>query len=995
MVNSDSKHTGARAGPGVKWSGRFRVAQSQIQQTREHSNNVRKPLPPGDKIILPSSVLPGVLSAAAASNRSNTELSSTSHPTLRSPVGSGLASTKPSDISQNPDHHPYGHSEDLHQSQQLLSQPLTFRIVNAANERVVYAGVREFSAEEGEVVLSSFLKNVLGTYDVTPLDNVARNNDALMREADEEDHRPLLAIHAVQLPKGTHVKLRPLEAGYDPEDWKALLEEHLRTNYTTLTRGEILAVPSGRLRKEGISRSSHEGAHRIRLAVENNGTGGDRRAGGNTENGVEEGDTFKFIIDAFQPESDGICIVDTDLEVDIEALNEEQARETVKRITAKAKASNRLNGIADVGVEHVGSSKESDISRGGNLDLFKPQNGVVTVGNYIDYEISSWDRTRGLEITLEMGDDIDDTDHTTDTTGNQSSDNESSNGCMLDLLVSPFGARQRERPRTDRFVRADFDETGAKRIGITPAEMEEMMGVGQTAQAIWVAVHSSHSSDTNSAHENKININERKTTRKRMFKISVSVVDSTADGPLDAEFVSNTASTGIEKAGETGEVQCKNCNQWVPEQRLILHENFCLRNNIRCKECGKVFQKRSLTWEQHWHCHLPHYLSSKLLVSVNHKSELSSSLPSEVSFHGNTSTSYSKHIHLFHTTYSCSACARNDTKTFPSLIALAHHRTTTCPAKPILCQFCHLLVPQGGDPDADVPVPEVVVSGLTPHELEDGARTTECHLCNRIVRLRDMSSHLLHHEIEKKRRVAPRVCRNILCGKLVVGGAASSNSNSSLSNNIGLCGTCYGPLYVAQYDPDGKGLRRRVERRYLSQLLTGCGRPWCANKYCKTGRMNQEQEKSKDNGTDNSSTDESKTLVSMTTRTALPLIKPFLEGLFEVDNAEDAKSANGATTTTDNSVAISSKPAAHQMPLHFCVDGASQRRRTVAEVMAATTTTAANIASNISSHARANTVGKARRWALGWWITALELKGTENIEGAIAWLEGYAPEIEG
>ena len=971
MVYSDSKRIGARSEPGMKWSGQFRV------------NNGQKALPPGDKIILPSSVLSGLLSAAASGNSTKT-LSSTSYPTFWSPFANGMNTEAPFDSSQYLDNHFHSGSEDRQQSQQLLSHPLTFRIVNAANGRVVYAGVREFSAEEGEVVLSSFLKSVLGIDDVLPLDNVPRNDDLAMGEADEEDQRPLLAVHAVQLPKGTHVKLRPLEAGYDPEDWKALLEEHLRTNYTTLTRGEILTVPSRRMRNEGSDKLTGEDAQRAGSTMESNETRRDRRA--------EEEDTFKFIIDAFQPESDGICIVDTDLEVDIEALNEEQARETVRRITAKAKASNRPNGPVDTGIGHSGSSKESNTSVGGNLDLFKPQSGFVAAGNYVDYKISSWDRTRGLEITLEIGDDIDDND---DTSRGQSNDNEGSNGCMLDLLVSPFGARQRARPRTDEFVLADFSETNSKRIRIMPAEIEEIVGVGQTAEEIWIAVHLSAGGNVSNARDSKVNVYGGDVTRKRIFRISASVVDSTPEGAIHAESVSNTSIVVAGGTGEPGEIQCKNCNQWIPEQRLVLHENFCLRNNIVCKKCAKVFQKRSATWEQHWHCHLPHDLSSTSLASINHKSISSSSFPSVPFFNGNTSTSYSKHIHLFHTTYSCSACARTETKPFPSLIALAHHRTTTCPAKPILCQFCHLLVPQGGDPDADTPVPEVIISGLTPHELEDGARTTECHLCDRIVRLRDMSSHMLHHELEKKRRVTPMVCRNVLCGKIIGEGAASSSNSNSLSNNIGLCSTCFGPLYVAQYDPDGKSLKRRVERRYLSQLLTGCGRSWCMNSYCKTGRANQERDKSKDSSFDSISTDEDKKSISMTTRTALPLIKPFLEGLFKVDTAGSASSTNGiSATTTGNSVAISLNPASQQTALHFCVDEASQRRRTVAEVMAATTNTAANAAGNNSSHARGTTAGKARRWALGWWITALELKGTEKIEGAIFWLEGFAPEIE-
>lgn len=987
MENPRSKRPVAPPEPGIKWSGQYRVAQSQIQHTPQHGDNVQKPLPPGDKIILPPSALQALLSAIA-SKRLSKPLSSTNYPPFWSPSVSGMNIGASFDSSQHLDDHPYDRLEDLQQSQQLLPHPLMFRIVNSATGRIVYAGVREFSAEEGEVVLSSFLKSVLG------INNAPRNDDVVMGETDEEDQRPFLAIHAVQLPKGTHVKLRPLEAGYDPEDWKALLEEHLRANYTTLTRGEILAVPSGKIRKDGVTKSSYEAAQRADSAVESNGVSRDGKVANKRENGVEEEDVFKFIIDTFQPDSDGICIVDTDLEVDIEALNEEQARETVRRITAKAKAkaSNRLNGSTDTGIKNAGSSKETDPLIGGNLDLFKPKSGLVTTGDYIDYEISSWDRTRGLEITLEIGDLIDDK---IDTFGSQSNDDKGGNACMLDLLVSPFGPRQRARPRTDEFVLADFSEASSKKIRIMPAELEEIMGVGQATQEIWVAVYASDGRDTSSVRNGKGNAYEGDTTRKRMFKVSASVTDSTADGAVDAESVSSATISGPDRTGEPGEVQCKNCNQWIPEQRLVLHENFCLRNNVVCKDCAKVFQKRSATWEQHWHCHLPHDLSSTILASINYKSASSSSFPLVPSFSGNTSTSYSKHTRLFHAIYNCSACARSDNKSFPSLVALAHHRITICPAKLILCQFCHLLVPQDGDSNADTPAPEVVISGLTPHELEDGARTTECHLCDRIVRLRDMSSHILHHELEKKRRVTPRVCRNVLCGRIIGDGTAISNSNNkSLSNNIGLCSTCFGPLYVSQYDPDGKSLKRRVERRYLSQMLTGCGRSWCTNTYCKTGRANQKPDRNEDSNISSGNTGEDGKSAPMTTRVALPLIKPSLEGLFEIDTAGSARDTNCVAAATSNNVAVTSKPSSQQTPLHFCVDEASQRRRTIAEVMAATASTATDSGGNTSSHTRGTTVDKVRRWALGWWIVALEVKGTENIEGAIGWLEGYAPEIE-
>ena len=105
-----------------------------------------------------------------------------------------------------------------------------------------------------------------------------------------------------------------------------------------------------------------------------------------------------------------------------------------------------------------------------------------------------------------------------------------------------------------------------------------------------------------------------------------------------------------------------------------------------------------------------------------------------------------------------------------------------------------------------------------------------------------------------------------------------------------LCGDCFGPLYVANYDPEGKALRRRIERRLLQQLIAGCGKPWCSNAdACRTGKKNN-------TGMDG----------AITTKEALPLLKPVMDEL-----------AKGGTSD-----------------LKFCVDEASQTRRVVAGMMA-------------------------------------------------------------
>ena len=775
--------------PSLKWSAQFSVSATPRGQTL-----------PGDKITLPPSALGQLLTASSNLAAENARQDLPAY----DPYNSATYSA-------------YKQAESQYEDQrQQLPYPLTFRLVNPGNGRVVYAGIREFSAEEGEAVLSSFLQETLGLTEHRMEEEDAAKNDAGEENATLE---PTITVHAKQLPKGIFVKLRPLEPGYDPEDWKALLEQHLRQNYTTLTNGEVLVVPGGR------------GLH-----------------------GKEE---FRFLIDGFKPDANGVCIVDTDLEVDIEALNEEQARETLKRIAAKI---TRAPGT------------DQGSSQGGDLDLFKAQEGRVLPGEYVDYQLSSWNRAQPVEFELHGLDGEDD----------------------VDLLVSPLAATQRAKPRIDEYLFSDFDSRPKKRIRLEPSNVEL-----EHAEALYVSVHAFAPTEflvnghSESSHDS---------SKPRVFTLR-------ARHPDPDEYMKDTSAHDAEIPPNPEDMRCKNCNQWVPKRTLMLHENFCLRNNILCpKGCGQVFQKRSPENENHWHC--PHDAC-----------------------YGNTPVSHEKHDTLHHPSkvLRCSECGTQET--FSSIPALAHHRTTTCPAKLILCRFCHLVVPQEGDPN--VPNAEALLSGMTPHELADGARTTECHLCSKIVRLRDMETHLKNHDLDRLSRPPPILCRNINCGRTLDVCAKSGDTRAGTrmgqgpGNDVGLCSVCFGPLYVSMYDPENKALRRRIERKYLQQLLTGCGKDWCRDEYCKTGRKNLDLN------------------TNITTKNALPMIKPFLDGL-----------AKGQAA----------------MPLHFCVDAASQKRKTLSEMLAA------------EDGGPAGKGGYGREWCLG----ALEAE-SGDLDAARQWLKNWAP----
>ncbi|KAL8795146.1 MAG: hypothetical protein Q9195_002301 [Heterodermia aff. obscurata] len=629
--------TSSADSPPLKWSSQFTVISAS-----------ETPPLKGDRIILPQLALEQLLSAATTTVKVDAPVRTSDYDPFN-PYSVAAARQI---------------QQDTFEKQQNLPHPLTFRLVNPENGRVVYAGIREFSAGDDKIGISAFLRESLGIGQKALHESESRNgNEGSLVESSHER----LTVHVQELQKGTYIRLRPLEAGYDPEDWKALLERYLRDNFTTLTNGEILSVSAGK-------------------------------------------EEYRFLVDQLKPSNEAVSLIDTDMEVDIEALNEEQARETLKQ---------RMKKIQRV----PGTNEGSSVGRVVTLD--EDISGQVRPEEYVDYTLEDWDRTQSLEITL-TADDVDDD---------------------MDLYISPAGPKQRARPREEEHVFSDLSTKSSKHIKIQPTNTAL-----ENAEALWVSVGSYRvmTDDQSNADQG------------HPFRFHLTISSGTSiKSDTEMDMLSD-------EAAHTDETKCKNCHQWVPSRTMILHENFCFRNNILCPHCTTVFQKSSPAWQNHWHC--PHDPS-----------------------HGTTPTSHQKHNTLFHTPRPCPNCTYHATNT-PDL---AHHRTTTCPQKPILCTFCHLLVPQQGPDDPSPTDPEVILSGLTPHELADGARTTECHLCGKIVRLRDMAAHLKHHDLQRLTRPTPRICRNINCGRVLDSVSKSGDvkpQSSEQGNELGVCETCFGPL---------------------------------------------------------------------------------------------------------------------------------------------------------------------------------------------------------
>jgi hypothetical protein len=202
-----------------------------------------------------------------------------------------------------------------------------------------------------------------------------------------------------------------------------------------------------------------------------------------------------------------------------------------------------------------------------------------------------------------------------------------------------------------------------------------------------------------------------------------------------------------------------------------------------------------------------------------------------------------------------------------------------CPKKLVHCRYCRNLAPRG-EMATD---PHGKLLGLTQHESYCGTRTVSCTICKKFVRLREVDIHMELHKAARQQQPLPfQLCRNANC----VGARICDQTDAG---RLGLCQTCFGPLWTNTYDPDSRQLVSRIARRYHQQLTEGCHHAWCANKYCATGS------KEKKEGT-------------ALTLALVELVQP-LECL---------------TTKT---------PLKEETRFYFCVDEATTRRRFLADLL--------------------------------------------------------------
>lgn len=137
--------------------------------------------------------------------------------------------------------------------------------------------------------------------------------------------------------------------------------------------------------------------------------------------------------------------------------------------------------------------------------------------------------------------------------------------------------------------------------------------------------------------------------------------DGVSKFKVTARVTQATSCNHTEEVLTEDSVHCENCGSMIPKGTMVLHERFCLRNNIRCpRGCGAVFKRSSEEFENHWHCDKCDYIGSV--------------------------TEKDKHGSYFHQERTC-ACGEFKCE---SIIDLSKHRKTECSLKLIICRFCRV-----------------------------------------------------------------------------------------------------------------------------------------------------------------------------------------------------------------------------------------------------------------------------------------------------------------
>ncbi|KAG0319626.1 hypothetical protein BGZ99_005001, partial [Dissophora globulifera] len=232
---------------------------------------------------------------------------------------------------------------------------------------------------------------------------------------------------------------------------------------------------------------------------------------------------YGFVVEELKPEpGEAVCITDTDLEVDIVPLEASSPFGESSSVLAEgqqARDGSLRRSLLRIGVESSGS---------------------VNIGEYQYWSIDIPNKDADIQVRVDVQEPGD-----------------------LDLLVStrmPVSLQDHNW--------ANFEAIGARIITISASDPDYTTPQDDT---IHIAVYGRAAPGIEPSLSNSSD----------HVPYSICVRYDSKETPLHQPSMPTDAMPETNNQGVPGYQECSNCGSWIPAQSLILHSNFCLRNNIR------------------------------------------------------------------------------------------------------------------------------------------------------------------------------------------------------------------------------------------------------------------------------------------------------------------------------------------------------------------------------------------------------------------------------
>lgn len=442
---------------------------------------------------------------------------------------------------------------------------LLFQICRTGRPKPVqYVGVKEFSAPDQCIVCPRWIMDALQIQDGDAVDIV--NAD---------------------IPKGTYVKLQPVTPDFhDVPNHKAVLESAILFHYTCLSRGDPIRF-------------------------------------------YYDGKVFKLFVEEYNPpDAPAICVIDTDLLVDV-------SPPVISAGSARAKQTNQ---------EHT------------PLFLLQPLRANIERSDRYHYYRLLLKASDMHMNDKKSDDDDDDDDDISDKDSDIISDDEMDNDLVLSLQVHNGDC-----------------EMFADNVTIRPQLQKHTYGTPLHA----------HTTEPNTLRI-PMNVHNR-------FFISVMAYNGPVDYSINASIQPHQNHPNERLIGEHGknllqhiyspeksnqnddddEYICDHCMKPIPPHVYDMHIIQCARHNYKCTECGAVVPVKERM--HHWHCPDCGILTQEYIhAHCVHCPRILH--PEQVE----------KHIALVHTPLVCE-CGQER-----HLEALLQHRKTECMYTEVQCIYCQV-----------------------------------------------------------------------------------------------------------------------------------------------------------------------------------------------------------------------------------------------------------------------------------------------------------------